>query len=281
MTAVERYAAVYDAAMQREWLSGVAGNGDPWADMAELFRLDPLRELDANLSVLAGYLRDTDHLVDIGGGAGRVSLALASRVGSVELVEPSAGMREQFLAARDEAGITNARASGDWWMDSAATGDVLTMSDVTYFVRDIAPFIRKLHDGAARRVMITIWQPTPGDMHDGLHRVLYGQAPTRLPGLPELAAALWEMEILPDIRPLPELPWWYPEATEGVSERNAVDFAMSALEGSDDDSRRLVEAHMEELFRREGPMLVPVWLETAREILVTWETGGTPLAPAW
>ncbi len=281
MNAVDRYAAVYDAALEREWLFGVSGPGDPWGEMAELFRLDPLRPLVGNLAALSEYVRETDRLVDVGGGAGRVSLALASRVSHVELVEPSDGMRAQFIAARDEAGITNAQAGGDWWMDSAATGDVITLSDVTYFVRDIAPFITKLHNSAARRVMITVWNPTPGDMHRGLYRALHGEAPAPLPGLPQLAPVLWELGILPDIRTLPDLPWWYPEATEGIPEGDAVDFALSALEVSDDGNRRLVETQIEELFRRDGPMLVPVWLETARETLVTWETGGTRLAPAW
>ena len=270
----ERYATAYDAAMSREWLSGVSGPGDPWGEMAEMFRQDPMRPLGENLSILASYLRDTDRLVDVGGGAGRVSLALASRVAEVHLVEPSDGMREQFVAARDAAGITNAHASGDWWMDSVVHGDVVTMSDVTYFVRDIVPFVAKLHASAARRVMITVWWPTPGDMHGGLYRTLYGKAPPPLPGLPELAAVLWQMGILPEIRPLPELPWWYPEAAGGMSAEDAVEFALAPLEDPDDEDRRLVESHLEELFQHDPEGLTPRWLLSAREVLLTWETAG-------
>ena len=277
MNAVDLYAAVYDAAMEREWLSGVSGPGDPWGEMAELFRLDPLRPLEGNLGALSEYVRETDCLVDVGGGAGRVSLALASRVSHVELVEPSDGMRAQFIAARDEAGITNAQASGDWWMDSAATGDVITLSDVTYFVRDIAPFIAKLHNSAARRVMITVWNPTPGDMHGGLYRTLHGKAPAPLPGLPQLAPVLWELGILPDIRPLPDLPWWYPEALGGLSYDGALTFALSALDTDDEDDRKLIESKFDLLFQRDSAGLAPRWLTSAREVLLTWETGGNPL----
>ena len=277
MNAVDLYAAVYDAAMEREWLSGVSGPGDPWGEMAELFRLDPLRPLEGNLGALSEYVRETDRLVDVGGGAGRVSLALASRVSHVELVEPSDGMRAQFIAARDEAGITNAQASGDWWMDSAATGDVITLSDVTYFVRDIAPFIAKLHNSAARRVMITVWNPTPGDMHGGLYRTLHGKAPAPLPGLPQLAPVLWELGILPDIRPLPDLPWWYPEALGGLSHDDALAFALSALDTDDEDDRNLIESKFDLLFQRDSAGLAPRWLTSAREVLLTWETGGNPL----
>ena len=277
MNAVDLYAAVYDAAMEREWLSGVSGPGDPWGEMAELFRLDPLRPLEGNLGALSEYVRETDCLVDVGGGAGRVSLALASSVSHVELVEPSDGMRAQFIAARDEAGITNAQASGDRWMDSAATGDVITLSDVTYFVRDIAPFIAKLHNSAARRVMITVWNPTPGDMHGGLYRTLHGEAPAPLPGLPQLAPVLWELGILPDIRPLPDLPWWYPEASGGLSHDDALAFALSALDTDDEDDRNLIESKFDLLFQRDSTGLAPRWLTSAREVLLTWETSGNPL----
>ena len=277
MTATADYAAVYDAAMSREWLSGINDPGDPWGGMAELFRLDPLRDLGGNLGVLASYVQPDDRLIDVGGGAGRVSLALAARVGSVELVEPSEGMRDQFLAARDEAGITNAEATRDWWMESPASGDVVTLSDVTYFVRDIAPFIAKLHNSAARRVMITVWRPTPGDLHSGLRQVLYGESPPRLPGLPELAAVLWELELLPDIRPLPELPWWMPEAAGGLSTEQAIEFAMAQLDDTGADARRLVASNLEQLYDRDPAGLTPRWLKPVREVLLTWETGGTKM----
>ena len=228
-TAAEGYAAAYDAALAADRFQDHRRPGDHWADAAELFRLDPLRPLDGNLAVIAGYLRPDDRLVDVGGGAGRVSLALANRVREVSLVEPSPAMRAQFVAARDAAGIANARVTADWWLDSTETGDVVHLADVTYFVRDIAPFVAKLHDSAARRVMITVWSPTPGDLDAELRRIVLGETPPRWPGLPELAAVLWEMGLLPDIRPLPEPPWWIPETAGGLTDQQAVDFGHGAV----------------------------------------------------
>ena len=279
MNAAARYAAICDTALQSERLSDINDPGDPWGDWAELFRLDPLRPLGGNLATLAGYLRETDRLVDVGGGAGRVSLALASRVAEVELVEPSDGMRAQFLAARDEAAIANAVASGDWWMDSPATGDVVTVSDVTYFVSDIVPFVAKLHNSAARRVMITVWRPTPDDMYAALRATVLGGDYAPLPGLPELAAALWEMGLLPEIRPLPELPWWYPEAAGGLSRAAAIEFAVAQLGNADENVRNLAEANFERIFQRDDEGFTPRWLSSAREVLITWETHGRQLPP--
>ena len=276
-TAAERYAAVYDAALTAERFADHARPGDHWSSEAELFRLDPRRPLDDNLTAIAGYLQPTDRLLDVGGGAGRVSLALASRVAEVALVEPSAAMRAQFESVRADAGIANAHSVPDWWLESDATGDVAITCDVIYFVRDIVPFIARLHNAAARRVMITVWRPTPGDCDAELRRIILGEALPRWPGLSELAAVLWEMDLLPHIRPLPEPPWWIPETGGGLTIEQAADLAMGRLDTQDDAVHRRVMANLAPLFDRNAGGLTPRWLNPMREVLLTWETGGRPL----
>ena len=277
MSAADRYAAVYDAALAARRFEDHAEQKDHWAEYAEMFRLDPLRPLDGNLSTIAGYLNPSDRFVDVGGGAGRVSLALARHVAEVVLVEPSAGMRAQFAASRDEAGIANARVTSDWWMDSVETGDVVFLSDVTYFVRDIVPFVAKLHRAAARRVMITLWRPTPGDMGALLRRVLYDETPAHWPGLPELAAVLWEMGLLPEIRPLSEQPWWLTDAERNLSDTDAIAVALRWLDTDDDAARQSVSANLGQLFDCTDAGLTPRWLSQPRAVLLTWETGAQPL----
>ena len=276
-SAAERYAAVYDAALAADRFTDHRLPGDHWADLAELFRLDPRRPKDASLQVLASYLEFSDRFVDVGGGAGRISLALADSVREVVLVEPSAGMREQFVQARDDAGITNARVTNNWWMDSGETGDVIHLSDVTYFVRDIVPFVTKLHNSASRRVMITVWRPAPGDMDNELRRVLYDEQTAPWPGLPELAAVLWEMGLLPDVRIIPAPPWWIPEAAGDLSEGQAMNLAMSRLEREDELTRRHIENNFDRLFERGPNRLSPRWLNRVREVVITWETAGQSL----
>ena len=279
-TAAARYAAVYDAAVASNQFVDHQTPGDHWAEMAEMFRLDPRRPKDANLSILAAYLEPSDVLLDVGGGAGRISLALADCVQEVLLVEPSEGMREQFVIARDEAGITNTRIATDWWMDSDETGDVIHLSDVTYFVRDIVPFVEKLHNSASRRVMITVWRPTPGDMGSELRSAVLGERPPHWPGLPELAAVLWEMGLLPEIRPLPDEPWWLTEGERGLSDAEAVDLAMRWLDAEDGETRAAVSDKLEQVFERAPDGLTPRWLSQPRTVLLTWETGGKPLSTA-
>ncbi len=277
-TAAERYAAVYDAALAANRFTDHQLPGDHWADLAELFRLDPRRPRDANLSMIAGFLEPSDVLLDVGGGAGRISLALAGCVREVVLVEPSEGMRAQFAAARDEAGISNARVTTDWWMDSTETGDVIHLSDVTYFVRDIVPFVTRLHNSAARRVIINVWRPTPGDMGSLLSQVVSGETRPRWPGLPELAAVLWEMGLLPEIRPLPDEPWWLTDDQRNMSTSQAIDLAMKWLDSEDDSTRSAVSANMDRLFDSTAGGLTPKWLSQPRSVTLTWETGGVQLA---
>src|SRR5207245_5748378 len=126
MTAAETYAACIDAVRtQRARLHG-AQPQDPWGGaVAQRFRDDPHRELDANLAVLASYTRPEDVLLDVGGGAGRVSLPLALHCREVITVDASPGMGAQFAAAAAEAGILNARfVHANWLEAEGLQGDV-------------------------------------------------------------------------------------------------------------------------------------------------------------
>ena len=96
-TATGQYAEQYDAV----WGQWRRLFGPPAADMwagpaAAQFRFDPLREPDANLAALASYVDPGDVLVDVGGGAGRVSLPLALRCREVVTVEPSPAMAAEY-----------------------------------------------------------------------------------------------------------------------------------------------------------------------------------------
>src|ERR1043166_5494702 len=111
MTAAEIYAARIDAIRaQRARLHGALPASDPWGGLvARRFRADPHRPLDANLAVLASYIRPEDVCLDVGGGAGRVALPMALRCREVLVVDASPGMGTEFAAVAAEAGITNAR----------------------------------------------------------------------------------------------------------------------------------------------------------------------------
>ena len=155
---------------------GLQPPSDSWGAIAQRFRLDPRRDLDANLQEIASYLRPDDVFVDVGGGAGRVSLPLAQSCREVVVVEPSPGMGAEFDASRRDAGIGNASRVQAEWMDAGSIeGDVVFAGCVTYFVRDIVPFVEKLQASARRRVMITLWSEPPACSAGPLFDLVYGE----------------------------------------------------------------------------------------------------------
>ena len=114
-------------------------------------------------------------------------------------------------------------------------------------------------------------------MDNELRRVLYDEQPALWPGLPELAAVLWEMGLLPDVRVIPAPPWWIPEAAGGLSEGQAIDLAMGRLERDGESTRRDIENNFDRLFERGPAGVSPRWLSGAREVMLTWETNGRRL----
>lgn len=277
MTAAQTYAARIDAVnAQRARIRGQPDAPDSWGTVASFFRFDPLRKLDANLEVIASFVRPEDVLIDVGGGAGRVSLPLAWRCLETINIEPSPGMKAVFESLAAEAGITRASVVQANWLEAEGIqGDVVVCADVTYFVRDIVPFIARLQAAARRRVILTVWSVPPRNRRAALFRLIYGEEQAWAPGYRELLAVLWDMDILPDVRALPEPPWWDTEVP--VTPDQAVELALQSewLQPPDQERvRALVNTHFQALFASDSEGLHPLWRADARELLITWETRG-------
>lgn len=276
MTAAEEYAAYQDAiTAQRSRIYGQGAPSDPWSGtMAQLFRFDPHRRLEPNLEVIASYVHPDDVVVDVGGGAGRVSLPLALRCREAIVVDPSPGMGGEFDASRREAGIDNARrVQSDWLEAEGVAGDVVFSADVAYFVRDIVPFLEKLGAAARRRVMITLWSVSPPNSNAPLFWLVYGEEQAPVPGFRQLMAVLWEMGILPDLVMFPEPPWWEGEVL--ASREEALQLVLEGRWLQQEDrprAREVFEQHFDQLFSSGPDGYRPQWREPSRELLITWET---------
>ncbi len=86
-------------------------------------------------------------LLDVGAGTGRFSLALAPQVAHIIAIEPSAAMLDflrQDAAARD---INNISYLQTTWQEAPHNlqADIVICSHVVYPIRDIEPFLSKLH----------------------------------------------------------------------------------------------------------------------------------------
>ena len=281
MGAIEDYAGLVEAVdSQRERLQGLLGP-DIWGGpVAKRFRGDPKRQMDDNFRILASFVRPDDVFVDVGGGAGRLSLPMALRCRQAINVDPSPGMGQEFQESMAEAGIANASFVLSDWLESAGVqGDVVHAANVTYFVRDIDRFVGKLAASASRRVIITMWS-VPNPMHNArLFQMVYGEAQAMVPGHIHLLPALWEMDILPDVRFLPQVTTFdgvlqspsYPQSKE-----DAVAMALEGIwlaPGHRDRGEAVVRENFEELFQQAPEGFIPLWLPDAQEVLITWETG--------
>ena len=276
MTAADQFAILLDAvAEQQARLHGTDPSDDPWTGrLARLFRFDPRRPLGPNMEVIAGYLRPDDILVDVGGGAGRVSLPLALRCREAIAVDPSPGMGAEFDACRSGAGITNARRIQTNWMEvEGVEGDVVFSADVAYFVRDIVPFVEKLQAAARRRVMITLWSVSPPNGEAVLYELLYGEPMAPVPGFRQLMAVLWDMGILPDLLALPDTPWWE-TGLPGTKDEAMQDALESGwvMEKDMGAARETISRNFDLLFDFDGVSYRPRWRQTSRELLITWAT---------
>ena len=276
MTAAEHYAAMLDAVDEQQLRLFGPRPADIWTGQsAAQFRFDPHRELDPNLAALASYVEPDDVVVDVGGGAGRVSLPLALRCREVLTVEPSEGMAAEYEASRLEAGIGNARRVASGWMDDhRVDGDVVLTCDVTYFVRDIVPFVEKMQSSARRRVMILVWSEPPPNRGAALFRRVYGEPLAPMPGHRELLPVLWDMGILPDVRVLSAPTWWedwrYSTREEALE---SVIFGRWSREGVRDQALEIFDRQFAELFVPDGDGYRAVWRQPMRELVITWGTG--------
>ena len=102
--------------------------------------LDPYRTDDPVLNALYAALRPDADVIDVGGGAGRYALPLATRAGNVTVVEPSADSVEMLKARAGEAGLTNITVINEPWEEAEApSADMVLCSLVLHHVADAAP----------------------------------------------------------------------------------------------------------------------------------------------
>ena len=272
-SAAERYASLIDRVQeQKSRLFGPQPQRDVWTgDLARLFRLDPHRHLPANLEAVAAYVQPQDVFVEAGGGAGRVGLAMALRCRQVINVDRSPGMASEFTASAAEAGIGNAELVLEDWLEvQGIKGDVVFSADVTYFVRDIVQFVRKMEAVAGRRVIITVWSVPPPHRNAAIFRLVYGEDQALTPSHADLMAALWEMGILPDVRVLPDPPWW--DGDPPRTREAAVQAALEEVDPSDHPrAAGIIENRFDELFQLRPDGYIPLWREPMKEMLITWE----------
>ena len=115
----EQYNAQVAAVLeQRTRLRGKPPTGDQMDGIAPdhpIMKADAHSELDSNHAAIAALIDADDVVVDVGGGAGRVSLPMALRCRELVNVEQSSTMCTGFRANARRAGLENTRVVQSPW----------------------------------------------------------------------------------------------------------------------------------------------------------------------
>ena len=243
------------------------GPAQRWsAGRAEAFRADPRRAGDHDVELVSGFVGSEKALLDVGAGAGRIALPLALRCPQVTAVEAAPSMAAILKEEAAKAEISNVTLIEGRWQDvEAPPADVVLCWNVLNYVEDIDVFMKKVDAHARERVLVVLHEVSPMAQIYPFWRRVHGSEPARSPGLAELLAVLWELDIHPDLQMLPPRPRTLrsPEAArEQMRERLGV------TPGSREDGR--LEEALDDLLEEQDGSLVVRGASVVREGLLTW-----------
>lgn len=266
--------AAYDSQQAR-----LVPSDDAWGNLAGFFKLDPKRPFDAILTGIASYLQPDDQLIDVGGGAGRLSLPLASRCKTVVVIDPSAGMGKAFEAALEGVGIDNARFVHSGWLEAdGIEGDVALVAHVTYFVPHVVPFIEKLNRVVQRRVIVAGRSSPPPNQFAPFFEIVHGEEMALVPGPDHFLPVLAEMGVTAETIDLG--PAAMPATMRvGQTREEAVQIEIENAgrtgglqAGGERRFASALEERFDELFVRTDRGLSRRTAAYTRDMLITWET---------
>lgn len=232
--------------------------------------LDPHRTDDPVVNSLYGLLGKNADVLDVGGGAGRYALPLATRARRVTVVEPSEDAVALLTERAAETGLRNITVISEPWEEAEAPmADVVLCSMVLHHVADAAPFIAKLQRHARDCVVLVEMMETPGAAEVPFYERVHGSAPTPLPGLPMVLGLLWAMEVYPDVTMLsgeaPVIAADRDSALDQLRRRLAVE------DGTDADER--LRAAADELLEETPAGMVVRGVAPRRPAIVSWQPG--------
>jgi len=281
------YAARVNAVLeQRTRLRGLTPHGDLFGGIPPnhpLLGAAPHQPLTPNVAAMAEYIGPESVIVDVGGGAGRISLPLALRCARLINVEASVAMAAAFTRNAADAGISNAEVVvSDWERADPPEGTVALVNHVTYLTPDIVPFLERLEVSGRDRVIITVGSQPPPSRNRVVYELLHGEPEEIAPGHVQLVNVLWEMGRLPDVRVLatsgvtqpPLAPTREAAIGAGIAAVQAAQWAFWSLsEDLEKRARELLESRFDELFVASDDGFSPGWFVMGPEILITWRPG--------
>ena len=228
---------------------------------------DPYRTDDPALNGLYKVVGEGAEVLDVGGGAGRFALPLATRAKRVTVIDLSAESLDLLGTRVAEFGFTNVTAVHERWEEAEVpSADVALCSWALHHVAEAAPFVRKLEEHARDRVVILEMMETPGAQIAPFYERVHGKRLTPLPGVPELLNLLWAMDIFPDVTMLsPEIPVLDTDRSSALEKLRRM---LAVEEGADADERLRAAAY--ELLEESSEGLTVKGVNMRRQAIIAW-----------
>ena len=233
MKAGQRWRAMIEAEhAQSEKASGEAPPRDHWQPYAHHFVADPHRSDDPMVELLLRDIAPHHTIIDVGAGAGRLTLPLALHCRHVVAVEPSESMAGLLAQQAREHHIDNLSLVQATWEEAVTDpGDVVICVHVLYTARDIEAFVRKLEAHARELVIVVLFVAPPQSQVRSLWRLVHEEERLPLPGLHDFEEVLEEMGIAAKVEMLPPQPQRGYESRERSLEQ--LGFRLFLAPGSD------------------------------------------------
>lgn len=242
---------------------------DHWRGLAHRFA--PSRREDAfqdeTLKAILPLIQETDTLMDVGAGAGRLAVPLAESCKRVIAVEPSEAMRERLSEQAAAWNVSNLTIVGERWEEAEVeSADVVISAHVVYTVQEIETFLRKLTDHANREVIAVVFEEPAMSNYFPLWEKVHCEKRISLPSLPQLKEVLAEMGIEFTTQKLPE---WNSRPFKDME--GAVEESMTRLfVGSDSEKAVKLSEAVEESIENHDSELRFRWTKPHRPWLVRW-----------
>ena len=177
---------------------------DHWRPFAQQFKADPWRTDDLLVNRLKQEVQPHHTLLDVGAGAGRLSLPLALNCRHVAAVEPSASMAQVLSQQMTDLSIQNVSLIQAKWEEAEVeVADIVLCCHVLYVVADIERFVRKLESHARQSVLVVLYKSAPQSQTYSLWKRVHGEDRLPLPSMPQLQEVLSELDIDSQVEILP------------------------------------------------------------------------------
>lgn len=264
--------------LQAERVRSAAPSPDFWNTLAGRFRVPADPGPDPTVEALGALIGPADRAIDVGAGGGRLAVPLARRCRELVAVEPSQAMRAVLAEESARHGIRNIRVVAATWEEAPAElepAELVFAAHVTYGVRPVEPFLRKLDAMATRHAVIVVMKDPPQAPLAPFWRAVHGEERLRLPCRDEVVAALEEVGFEPEVTSLgPAPPLDLGPRAEAL---DLLRFRLLAAPGSPADARLL--AVLDELTEEREGHLYPRGVPPNEAFLLRWTPSRARAAP--